>query len=227
MGGGLNASGAPVIERRHLLRLGMALAASSAVPNLALAAKHKAGHGDHHATHHAGVRRPAKALAKGEFDPAAPRRLAFHHLHTNEDLDLVYWHKGAYVPEALVAINHVLRDFRANEDHVIDPKLLDLVNELRVRTGTKEPFRVIGGYRSPQTNEMLRDKSAEAHNQSPEVAKKSLHMVGQAIDLRLNDVSLNQLHQTAVDLKRGGVGYYPDSDFIHVDVGAVRYWQGT
>lgn len=224
-----------MIERRHLLRLGMALAASSAVPNLALAAKRKSGHGDHHPpgrhpeAHHGASRHASKAKAvhQAEFDPAAPRRLAFHHLHTNEDLDVVYWQKGAYVPQALAAINHVLRDFRANQDYPIEPKLLDLVNELRVRTGTKEPFRIICGYRSAATNEMLRDKSAEEHGQVAEVAKKSLHMVGQAIDLRLNDVSLNQLHQMAVDMKRGGVGYYPDSDFIHVDVGAVRYWQGT
>ena len=218
-----------MIERRNLLRLGLGLTASTALAAPAWA-KGKAGHpapahkGGHHGAGHPaphGGRHPHAAK------PAPPRHLAFRHLHTNETLETVYWEKGAYVPDALAAINHLLRDFRSNEEHPIDLGLLDLLNDLRIRTGTKEPYRIISAFRSSQTNEMLREQSADNHGQVAEVAKKSLHMEGQAIDIRLIDVALTHLHTTAMGLKRGGVGFYPDSDFIHVDVGAVRYWQGT
>jgi uncharacterized protein YcbK (DUF882 family) len=145
------------------------------------------------------------------------RSLAFDCLHTGEKLAIDYWMNGAYEPDALATINHQLRDFRNNEVHVIEPKLLDLLNVLHRKLESGAPFQVISGYRSPATNAMLH---AESHG----VAAKSLHMQGMAIDIRLADRALGALHATARELRLGGVGYYPAPDFVHVDVGRVRYW---
>jgi uncharacterized protein YcbK (DUF882 family) len=145
------------------------------------------------------------------------RALAFHNLHTGESLDAVYWADGRYLPEAAQRIEYLLRDFRNNKLHPIDPKLLDLLTTLRTRLNTSAPFLVISGYRSPATNAML-------HRQSEGVATHSLHMVGQAIDIRLPDRALADVHREALAMKAGGVGYYPHSDFVHVDVGRVRRW---
>jgi uncharacterized protein YcbK (DUF882 family) len=145
------------------------------------------------------------------------RRVKLSNLHTGEALDAVYWERGAYLPDALSAVNTVLRDFRTGDVHPIAPNLLDLLDGLRVSTGTAGPYHVISGYRSPRTNAML---ASESHG----VAHSSLHMQGMAIDIRLSDVSLSNLHRAALDLGRGGVGYYPESDFVHVDVGRVRRW---
>jgi uncharacterized protein YcbK (DUF882 family) len=101
--------------------------------------------------------------------------------------------------------------------HAIDPAVLDLLHELTRVTGSTKPFQIISGYRSPVTNEMLRGKSEG-------VAVGSLHMVGQAVDIRLADVPLLKLKSAALSIRRGGVGYYPDSDFVHVDTGRVRTW---
>jgi len=148
------------------------------------------------------------------------RRLILKNVHTGEALDAVYWERGAYVPDALTEVNRVLRDFRTGDIHPIDPRLLDLVTDLHAKVGSGTPFQVISGYRSPKTNAML-------HEQSAEVAKHSLHMDGMAMDIFLEDVDLSHLHEAALDLGRGGVGYYPRSSFVHVDVGAVRQWQGV
>jgi uncharacterized protein YcbK (DUF882 family) len=148
---------------------------------------------------------------------SARRALSFENLHTGEVLDLVYWAEGRYLPDATQRIEYLLRDFRNNKTHAIDPRLLDLLTVLRARLDTRAPFLVISGYRSPETNAML-------HRKSEGVATNSLHMQGQAIDIRIADRSLESLHSTALDLKAGGVGYYPRSDFVHVDVGRVRRW---
>jgi len=152
--------------------------------------------------------------------PLGARRLAFDNLHTGESLDVAYWENGAYVPDALAAVNHVLRDHRNNEVHVIQPHLLDLLTALSRRLDTGPKFEVISGYRSPATNAML-------HAESSEVAQGSLHMVGEAIDIRMSGFNLAYLHNAALDLDMGGVGYYPESDFIHVDIGRIRRWSGT
>ena len=146
-----------------------------------------------------------------------PRVLSFSHLHTGERLELEYFSAGAYLPDALGALNHLLRDFRTGDVGAIDPALLDLLHTLRERTGTRQPFQIISGYRSPATNQML-------HERSSGVATKSLHMSGQAIDIRLADVPLARLRDTALALRSGGVGFYPGSDFVHVDTGRVRAW---
>ena len=156
---------------------------------------------------------PAGATSLG----TARRTLAFRDTHTNERLKTVYWENGNYLPGSLAKINHVLRDFRTGEVREIDVRLLDLLHQLRVRLKTKAPFEIISGYRSPATNAKLAALSGG-------VAKKSLHMEGMAIDIRLADRKLAVLRDTAIDLQIGGVGYYPRSNFVHVDVGRVRAW---
>jgi uncharacterized protein YcbK (DUF882 family) len=148
------------------------------------------------------------------------RRLALDNLHTGERLDVAYWENGAYVPDALTAVNHVLRDHRNNEVHRIDPGLLDLLTTLSRRLDAGPSVEVISGYRSPATNALL-------HAESSEVAKSSLHTLGMAIDIRMAGLDLSYLRTAALSLDLGGVGYYPTSDFVHVDVGRVRRWSGT
>lgn len=147
------------------------------------------------------------------------RTLAFLHLHTGERLTVEYFSAGQYVPDALQAVNHLLRDFRTNDVAEMDPALLDLLHRLRETTSSRQPFEVISAYRSPRTNEMLRSRSAHSG-----VATTSLHMRGQAIDIRLGDVALPRLRDAALSLQAGGVGYYARSNFVHVDTGRVRHW---
>jgi uncharacterized protein YcbK (DUF882 family) len=148
---------------------------------------------------------------------AAPRRLAFHHTHTGEVLDVEYSEAGRYIPDALLTINHLLRDFRSGQVHPIDPALLDVLHTLRQQVGGRAPFEIISAFRSPDTNAML------ASNGSG-VATKSLHLSGRAIDIRLPGVATADLRDAGRRLRAGGVGYYPDSDFVHIDTGRVRYW---
>ncbi|HVM81427.1 MAG TPA: DUF882 domain-containing protein [Stellaceae bacterium] len=157
--------------------------------------------------------RPAIAVPRSDDR----RRLSFHNLHTGESLDAVYWAGGDYVPDALKRIDTVLRDFRTGDVHPIDRRLLDLLVRLRQKLGTGEPVQVISGYRSPRTNAML-------HAHSEGVASHSLHMDGMAIDIRVPGRALRDVRAAALDLAGGGVGYYPASDFVHVDVGRVRRW---
>lgn len=158
----------------------------------------------------------ARAVA-GPSSTFATRALGFRHLHTGESLRVEYERGGGLAPEALDAVNHLLRDFRTGDIHPIDPRLLALLQAVADRLGTRRPFEVISGYRSPVTNAALRRRSEN-------VAARSLHMVGQAIDVRLGDVDLPRLRAAALDLGRGGVGYYPASNFVHVDTGRVRRW---
>jgi uncharacterized protein YcbK (DUF882 family) len=150
----------------------------------------------------------------------AVRKLSFYNLHTSEKCTVVYKDCGQCVPDALAEVNHVLRDWRNDEVHPIDTRLLDLLADLHVQLGTNDPFNVISGYRSPQTNAML-------HERSGGVASKSLHMQGMAIDIRLPDTQLRRVRDTALAMGRGGVGYYESSNFVHVDVGRVRRWTGA
>ena len=147
----------------------------------------------------------------------ASRELSFDLLHTGERLKVEYFSSGAYVPDALAAVDHLLRDFRTEAVGRIDPGLLDVLHALAARTGSGRPFEIISGYRSPATNAML-------HARSSGVATKSLHMSGKAIDIRLGDVALGALRAAALSLGAGGVGYYPKSNFVHVDTGRVRSW---
>ena len=154
---------------------------------------------------------PAATLA------ARPRTLSLYHTHTGEKLRLTYAEGGVHLSDALEEVSHFLRDFRSGESYPIDPGVLDILHHLQQLTDGEATYEIISAYRSPKTNEMLRTSTNG-------VARRSLHMQGKAIDVRLRGVDTHQLRQAAVQLQAGGVGYYRDSDFIHVDTGRVRYW---
>ena len=145
------------------------------------------------------------------------RNLSFRHLHTNEKLSIEYFSDNQYQHESLNKLNYLLRDFRSSEVYQIDPKLFDLLYTIKLVTGSKGHFEIISGYRSPNTNNMLRSKSNG-------VAKRSLHMQGKAVDIRLTDVSTDSVRRAAIALKVGGVGYYKRSNFVHLDTGRFRTW---
>ena len=163
---------------------------------------------------------PGRAQAATAAGKRRERALSFFHTHTGERLKTVYCCDGAYQPEELARINHLLRDFRRDEEKPIDPQLLDLLFELGGTLDTDQPFHVISGYRSPATNALLRERGGSHTG----VASKSLHMVGKAIDIRVPGVRLDDLRSAAKSLQLGGVGFYPSSNFVHVDTGRVRYW---
>jgi uncharacterized protein YcbK (DUF882 family) len=164
---------------------------------------------------------PCRAEAATSPAAKAPERvLSFFNTHTGERLKTTYCTGGTYQADALRDLNFILRDFRANEIKPIDPRVFDLLHELGGTLETDQPFHIISGYRSPQTNALLRERGGA----STGVASHSLHMVGQAIDIRVPGVKLDHLRDTAKSLKIGGVGFYPDLNFVHVDIGRVRYW---
>ncbi|NOQ46726.1 MAG: DUF882 domain-containing protein [Desulfobulbaceae bacterium] len=145
------------------------------------------------------------------------RSLSFYHTHTGEALDITYAGDGRYDPAALKRIDKYLRDFRTGEIHPIEPELLDILWTVQHDLGSYGVFEVISGYRSPWTNKHLRKNSDG-------VARKSLHMEGRAIDVHLTGVKTCDMQKCAIGLKCGGVGYYPKSNFIHLDTGRVRAW---
>jgi uncharacterized protein YcbK (DUF882 family) len=152
-------------------------------------------------------------------DESDSRRIAFANLHTGENLDIEYFRHGEYLNEALRQIEKVLRDFRNGETHSMDPKLMDYLVDVAAKVVAKPFFSVISGYRSPETNEKLHDRSSG-------VSQHSLHMQGRAIDVRIAGVDCATLAASALELKRGGVGYYRASNFVHLDTGAFRTWRG-
>lgn len=153
--------------------------------------------------------------------PQKPERhLELFNLHTGEQLKTTYWVDGQYQAKEIQAINHILRDHRTNELFPIDRKLFDLMALLLMPYGDTHPLEIISGYRSESTNEMLRKTGSGG------VAKKSYHTIGKAVDIKLAGTKLIDLYQAAVELKAGGVGYYPKEGFVHIDTGPVRHWQG-
>ena len=132
-------------------------------------------------------------------------------------IETTFWDEGFYIDDSLASLNHHLRDHRTNQLAQMEPKLFDLLFSLQDLIGFNQPIHVFSGYRSPKTNAMLATRSSK-------VAKKSLHMQGKAMDLRVPGVDLKKLHKAAISLQAGGVGFYPRSGFIHLDVGRVRYW---
>lgn len=139
------------------------------------------------------------------------RKLALYNIHTGETFEGTYWRENAYDKKALERLAHVLRDRRNNQKHPIDPRLFDALHRLQSTLGTKDPYQVICGYRSRETN-------AKLHKKNRGVAKNSLHMKGKAIDITLEHIPLKELCNAARSLKTGGVGYYPRSNFIHMDI---------
>ncbi len=156
--------------------------------------------------------RPAWASAPG------PRKLAMVHTHTGEDIDIVFARGASFVPEALGSLNHFLRDHYSGEVGRIDTGLFDLLHQVRQTLGSNQAFEVISGFRCEATNARLRSQGGGG------VARRSLHMQGQAIDVRLPGTSLADLRDAALALAAGGVGYYARSQFVHLDTGRVRHW---
>ena len=160
------------------------------------------------------VAAPALALAV----TGDARSLSLAHTHTSERIALVYALGEQFVPQALSHLNHFLRDHYSGEIGLIDPLLFDLLHRVRQELGVEQPFHVISGYRSATTNDTLRNTRGGG------VARHSLHMDGKAIDVRLPGVPLADLRDAALALRRGGVGFYPKEQFVHVDTGRVRSW---
>jgi uncharacterized protein YcbK (DUF882 family) len=159
-----------------------------------------------------------RAHARAAGSVLEARRLSFNHLHTRERIALVYARGERFVPPALTSLNHFLRDHYTGEVGEMDPELYHVLHRVRRELGTGLPFHVISGYRSPHTNETLRTTRGGG------VAKRSLHMDGKAIDVRLPGVALSDLRDAALSLKAGGVGYYARENFVHIDTGRVRSW---
>jgi uncharacterized protein YcbK (DUF882 family) len=209
-------------RRRLLLGLG-GTAAGVLAPGLfgAAAKPHRGGHihraHPHRVSHaHAAVpSRPVLASAGPDV-----RRLKVHNLHTGDRLDAVYFENGTYVDDALAEARRVMRDWRNGQEHLMDPRLFDALSGISDKLESRAPFQIISGYRSPATNAML-------HERSSGVASHSQHMLGKASDIRVEGVELRHLHSAALSQGAGGVGFYPVSDFIHVDVGPVRRWTGA
>ncbi len=158
----------------------------------------------------------AGLAAPSALAAASERRLAFYHTHTDERLKVTYFADGKFIPESLAQVDRLLRDFRNDEVHPIDPDLLDTLHQVCGLCGGGT-FEIISGYRSPETNQLLRKRSNG-------VARSSLHLQGRAIDIRLSGFVTAKLRDAALTLQRGGVGYYARSDFVHLDTGRVRTW---
>jgi uncharacterized protein YcbK (DUF882 family) len=196
-------------SRPRILKAGGALAGVSAAALLAGTARSR----------EAAANQAAAGSADVEHGVVAPKRIALLNLHTDERLDIEYSRDGVYMPAALSAIDVLLRDFRTGERHSIDPGLMDYLVQVAQTAGVDPKFSVISGYRSAQTNARLHERSAG-------VAQHSLHMDGRAIDVRMAAVGCADLAAHALGLKRGGVGYYRASDFVHLDTGVFRTWRG-
>lgn len=145
------------------------------------------------------------------------REVSFVHTQTGERLTTTYYRNGSYVESSLLSVAYLMRDVHSNDIHTIDPLLLDALFELQVRADTVRPYQLISGYRNPTTNAELK-KTIHA------VAEHSMHIKGQAIDIRISDVPTKKLRDLAIAMKRGGVGYYPDGNSLHLDTGRIRTW---
>jgi uncharacterized protein YcbK (DUF882 family) len=206
---------ATAIDRRRLIKAGALAAAALLAPGIALSDEW--------------VRLPARStvvrsrfvrarfLAPRPASNPSMRRLAMYNVHTDERLDLVYYENGRYIPEALSEVDYFFRDFRANEVKPIDPRLLDLLSDIHGGLDSSKPFNLVSGYRSPATNAWLASRGEG-------VARHSMHIEGRAADINLPGRQLSFLQRVALAMRAGGVGYYPRSDFVHVDTGRVRWW---
>ena len=159
------------------------------------------------------------SLAAGRaFAQDASRWIELHNINTRETLKVTFHDGKDFIPAAVAKLQHLLRDFRTGEEHEIDARLYLLLTDLAAKAVREPVYDLISGYRSPQTNEKLR---AQGHA----VAEHSLHREGRAMDVRLHDFPLDAFRDLALAAKRGGVGYYPRSNWVHVDTGRVRSWE--
>jgi uncharacterized protein YcbK (DUF882 family) len=159
----------------------------------------------------------ASAAVRHVYTYPAPKILALKNPYTGDALKVAYFEEGRYISGALDEINYLLRDFHTDSIHPIDTVLVDQLYDLKQMLGVSKPIHVISGYRSPLTNASLRQ-------QSHRVAKHSLHMEGRAIDIRIEGLATKTIKNAALAMGRGGVGYYPDANFVHLDTGEVRTW---
>lgn len=153
----------------------------------------------------------------GRAAVARERTLRLYNTHTGESLKSTYWADGRFIPQSMQDINKLLRDHRNNQIAAIDPALVLLLDQVSSQVKPGSDIHIISGYRSPASNQLL----AETTNG---VAKHSMHLEGRAIDLRMPGVPLASLRQAALNAGGGGVGYYPDSQFVHIDTGRLRHW---
>ncbi len=216
-----------LISRRRMLGLGAAAVATLAAPGLALADEwvriapaaatlHWRRNSAHPRRGESGETQTARH-APPVADDGAGKSLRMYNLHTDEKLNVTFAENGVYDPGALREVNYFFRDFRLNLVRPIDPRLLDLLHAIHQMSDAGKPFNLISGYRSPQTNAMLAARYEG-------VARHSMHIEGRAADINLPGRQLSLLHRVALALRFGGVGYYPQSDFVHVDTGRVRHW---
>lgn len=210
-------------ERRQILGYGLASAAAAAMILPAARALYPQVH-DVEAPapdlRELSAPRAPAVVAAARKAPTDVRRAFVHNLHTGDVLDAVYYENGGYVPDALQAAMKVLRDWRSGEEHFMDPRLFDLMHRLRQKLEVRGPFQIVSGYRSAATNAMM-------HRLSKEVAEHSQHILGKAVDIGVEGAELSRLHAAALSMRVGGVGFYPASGFVHVDVGPVRQWVGS
>ncbi len=203
-----------ICSRRRLLGLGGAMAGMAAVSGWAGESYVRGMKRiDNSGVRPAGAREPVRAGTG-----AGGKLISLKNLHTGEELETEFF-RGGYIGDSFAAIAVLLRDFRNGEQHAIDPKLMDYLFDVAQQLGVDPVFSVISGYRSPQTNALL-------HERSSGVARHSMHLEGRAIDVRIAGVDCAHLAGRALDLTRGGVGYYRASDFVHLDTGAFRTWKG-
>ncbi|MCK5872121.1 MAG: YcbK family protein [Methylococcales bacterium] len=160
---------------------------------------------------------PKIASASMKYSFVKARELKFNNLHTDEKLTIPYFEEGQYIPEALKEISYILRDHRTDDVLDIDPNLLNFLYQLQTTLETSKPIGIISGYRSPKTNAALRSRSGR-------VARTSKHMLGKAIDIRIEKISCRNIRNAAISLRQGGVGYYRRSNFVHLDTGTFRHW---
>ncbi|MEQ1558899.1 MAG: DUF882 domain-containing protein [Methyloglobulus sp.] len=153
--------------------------------------------------------------ARLKFSPS--KTLSLEHHHTGDKLNLTYYENGNYVTGALKEISYFLRDYHNDQVHSFDPALLDQLHDVKLLLGVNKPFHIMSGYRSPDTNADLRK-----HTRG--VAKHSLHMEARAVDIRIEGVNVKTIRNAAMRLNRGGVGYYPNANFVHLDTGELRTW---
>lgn len=217
---------ARIISRRRMLGLGAAAVATLAAPGLALADEWMRVYpttalhwrrNSAHSRHGSGGEIQNARYTPPLADDGAGKTLRMYNLHTDEKLNVTYAENGVYDPGALREVNYFFRDFRMNLIKPIDPRLLDLLHAIHQMSDSSKPFNLISGYRSPQTNAMLAARYEG-------VARHSMHIEGRAADINLPGRQLSLLHRIALALRFGGVGYYPQSDFVHVDTGRVRHW---
>jgi uncharacterized protein YcbK (DUF882 family) len=177
------------------------------------------------AKHDKVISKPKRVIAKKKssysrkrlLTARGERKVRLKNLHTGENLKATYWADGKYISQTMRDVAHFLRDHRTGDRHRIDAGLLDILHDINVRTGSRHEFHIISGYRSPKTNKMLSSRSKG-------VAKRSLHMLGKALDIRLPGTDLRNLRKVALSVRAGGVGYYPQANFLHVDTGRFRTW---